>query len=117
MLIQLNTDNHVDGSDQVVRQVETDLQRSLERFTTHITRIEVHFQDANAEKSGSGDKRCMLEARLRGRDPVAVSNTASTLTAAFNGARDKLVTVLDRRLGKARPPKGIDPFDNPGLSL
>jgi ribosome-associated translation inhibitor RaiA len=117
MLIQLNTDNRVEGSDTVVRQSETDLQHSLARFASHITRVEVHFQDANADKSGSDDKRCMLEARLRGQEPVAVSNTASTLTAAFNVARDKLITVLDRRLARLRPPKGIDPFENPGLSL
>jgi ribosome-associated translation inhibitor RaiA len=117
MLIQLNTDNHVEGSDQVVRQAESDLQRSLARFAKQITRVEVHFQDANAEKSGSSDKRCMIEARVSGQDPLAVSNTAATLTAAFNGARDKLVTLLDRRLARLRPPKGRDPFDNPKLQL
>jgi ribosome-associated translation inhibitor RaiA len=117
MLIQLNTDNHVDGRDQVLRHVEIDLPRTLERFAQHITRIEVHFQDANADKSGAGDKRCTLEARLRGQDPVAVSNSAASLGAAFAGARDKLIKLLDRRLARLRPPKGLDPFDNPELSL
>ncbi len=29
MLIQLNTDNHVDGQNEAMREVETDLLRSL----------------------------------------------------------------------------------------
>lgn len=117
MLIQLNTDKHIDAGDPFVRTVESELGHSLERFVTEITRVEIYFQDTNAEKAGSRDKRCLLEARLRGRDPIAVSNTAATLTAAFHGARDKLLTVLDRQNARLRPPKGIDPFDNPELRL
>jgi ribosome-associated translation inhibitor RaiA len=117
MLIQLNTDNHVDGRDQVLRDVETDLERSLQRFASRITRVEVHFQDTNADKSGSADKRCALEARVAGQDPIAVSHSAATLIAAFNGARDKLVRLLDRRLERLQPQRGRDPFDNPEISL
>jgi ribosome-associated translation inhibitor RaiA len=117
MLIQLNTDHHVDASDPFVRTVETDLEQSLSRFTSEITRIEVHFRDANADKGGSGDKRCLLEARLRGRDPIAVSNTAATLTDAYHGARDKLARMLDRQIARLRPTRGHDPFDNPELHL
>lgn len=115
MLIQLNTDNHVDGRDETMRQVETELERSLARFASQITRVEVHFQDANADKSGAADKRCMLEARVSGSDPIAVTNTGESLTTAFHGARDKLVRVLDRRLAKLRHPKGLDPFDRPNI--
>ena len=113
MLIQLNTDNHVNGRDEAMREVETDLQRTLGRFSDQITRVEVHFRDANAEKSGASDKECTLEARVSGQDPTAVTHSAATLTAAFHGARDKLVRVLDKRLSKLRRPKGIDPYDRP----
>lgn len=115
MLIQLNTDNHVDGRDEAMREVESDLLRSLARFSSQITRIEVHFRDANAVKSGASDKKCTLEARLSGQDPMAVTHAAPTLSAAFHGARDKLVRVLDKRLAKLRPPKGIDPYDRPAV--
>ena len=37
-----------------------------ERFSAHITRVEVHLGDENAGKRGSDDKRCMMEARLEG---------------------------------------------------
>lgn len=117
MLIQLNSDNRVDASDPAVRQTASDLERSLQRFASEITRVEVHFQDANADKTGADDKRCAIEVRVRGQDPMAVTNTAATLTAAFNGARDKLLSMLDRRLGRLREPVRRDPFDRPDLSL
>jgi hypothetical protein len=63
MLIQMNTDNHVDGRDEAMHQFGAELEHSL--------------------------------------------------SAAFPGARDKLVRVLDRRMAKLRPPKGLDPFDRP----
>jgi hypothetical protein len=104
MLIQLKTDNHIDGRDPVVRQVATDLEQSLARFAAEITRLEVHFHDANAHKAGDRDKRCLLEARLRGHDPLAVSHSAATLTVAYQGARDKLVKLLARHDEKHRDP-------------
>ena len=94
MLIQLNTDNHVDGRHEAMREVETDLERTLARFSSQITRIEVHFRDTNADKSGASDKECTLEARVSGQDPTAVTHAAPTLSAAFHGARDKLVEAL-----------------------
>lgn len=117
MLIQLNTDNHVDANDPVVRHTESDLERTLQRFASEITRIEVHFQDENAAKAGDLDKRCLLEARIRGHEPMAVSNKAATLTAAYTGARDKLTRALDNKFAKLREPVRRDPFDNPDLPL
>ncbi len=33
--------------------------------------MEVHRSDENGSKSGQNDKRCVTEARLEGRQPVA----------------------------------------------
>ncbi len=113
MLIQLNTDKNVTAGPEFATEVEEELRRSLDRFASHITRIEVHFQDENAEKGGANDKRCMLEARMRGVEPLAVTNTADSLKGALVGARDKLARVLERKISKNRPPKGLDPYDQP----
>lgn len=115
MLIQLNTANHVDGWDEAMREVETDLLRTLDRFSSQLTRSEVHFRDTSAGKAGASDKECTLEARVSGQDPTAVTHAAATLSAAFYGARDKLVRVLDKRVAKRRPPKGIDSYERPAL--
>jgi ribosome-associated translation inhibitor RaiA len=112
MLVQVNTDNHVTGDDELASRVSADLERTLQRFVKQITRIEVHLNDANADKSGPNDKRCVLEARIAGRDPIAATHDAPTINEAVKGATDKLARVLDRTIAKLRHPKGRDPYQN-----
>ena len=102
MHIQVNTDNTIAGREDVVRFVEGVIASKLNAVSGPITRIEVHLQDQNAEKSGPDDKRCMIEARLEGRQPVSATNTADNLQSAITGAVDKMRNILDRELGKAR---------------
>jgi len=111
MIIQLNTDNHIAGDERLAASVSEQLERSLARFSGQITRVEVHFQDLNGERGGANDKRCMLEARLAGHEPVVVTNTADTINGALVGARDKLARLLEKHASRQRPPKGRDPFD------
>jgi hypothetical protein len=42
----------------------------------------------------------MLEARLQGRQPVASTAHAATLTQAVQAASDKLVSLLETELGR-----------------
>jgi len=67
---------------------------------TYITRVEVHLSDENAGKAGSHDKRCMIEARLEGHQPIAVTDEAETLGQAIGGAAEKLKHSLDHTLGR-----------------
>lgn len=61
----------------------------------------MHLSDEDsASKSGVADKRCLLEARLAGRDPVSVSDIALTVEQAANGAAKKMVSLLESELGK-----------------
>ena len=112
MIIQLNTDNHIDGHAELSETVTTQLEQSLARFADRITRVEVHFHDENGDRGGPADKTCVLEARLSGEDPVAVRHSAAAIPAALHGARDKMVHLLTKHYGKKRPPKGRDPFDS-----
>jgi ribosome-associated translation inhibitor RaiA len=100
MKIQLNTDAHIAGTESLSAQVTATVEQALERFDGHITRVEVHLSDENGAKSGQKDKRCMLEARLEGRQPVAVTEHAATLEQAVNGAAQKLAHLLDNTLGR-----------------
>lgn len=108
MLIQINADHLLQAHQDTAPELEAQLQHALARFATQVTRVEVYFQDTNAEKSGPADKRCTLEARVRGFEPIAVSHEAATISTAFGGARDKLLRALDRRLGRLRHPKVHD---------
>jgi hypothetical protein len=111
MQIQVNTVKNIDTTPEWLASIEEQLASSLARFRDGITRLEVHLRDANGDKSGAVDKECMLEARLAGHDPVAVTHRADRFERAVSGARDKLVRLLSRQVARQRPPKGQDPFE------
>jgi len=104
--IQVNTDDHIKGSDRLTEAVEAQLQRSLARFKRQMTRIEVFLSDDNGRKSGPGDKRCSIEARPRGRAPVAATHTGTTIEEAVGGAASKLTRLLDTEFGRLSDHKG-----------
>lgn len=100
MQIQLNTDNNLVGSEDLAAQLEADVRAALERFSERITRVEVHLTDLNSGEKGGTDKRCMMEARIAGRQPMSVSHEAATVDLAIDGAAGKLGHALDTVFGK-----------------
>lgn len=100
MKIQVNTDHNTPGSESLNNFVDTVLQSELDHFSEHITRLEVHISDENAGKSGDKDKRCMIEARIEHRQPVAVTAHAAGYEEAISIASDKLKSSLDTVFGK-----------------
>ena len=101
MHIQINTDKNISGHEAMTQSVKEILDHVLARFAGQITRLEVHLSDENsASKSGIIDKRCLLEARLAGREPVSVSDLALTIEQAVTGAAHKMVSLLESELGK-----------------
>jgi len=115
MLVRVTTDNHIRGGEELTREVETSLDAALRRFAPQVTRVEVHLSDVNGHKGGDADKKCTLEARLAGLQPVAATANAGTVEQAMNGALDKLVSLLDHKLGRLHEKKGHSAFgDEPG---
>ncbi len=102
MLIQINTDNHIEGRERMEAYFRSVLEENLQRFEDQVTRLEVHLGDENSEKFGTDDKRCMIEARLAGKQPVAVINHSDTIEKAFNGAIDKIKKVLATTFDKMK---------------
>ncbi len=100
MKIQINTDNNIVGSEEFAALAEATVESTLGHLAEHITRVEVHLSDENSEKGGSHDKRCMMEARLEGHQPVAVSDEAESIDQAIDGAAEKLKRSLDHTLGR-----------------
>jgi ribosome-associated translation inhibitor RaiA len=101
MDIQFNTDSSVMGTENVAERVEAQLRQRLGRFSERLTRLEVHVGDENARKGGGNDKRCTIEARPKGGDPVTVTAHAGDVDLAAREAGSKMATLLDRRFGKA----------------
>jgi ribosome-associated translation inhibitor RaiA len=107
MQIQVNNDNYVEGGEELTRQVEGVVEGALRRFSDRITRVEVHLTDENgSQEFGDSDKRCVMEARLAGLQPITVIAEGSSLEQALDGAADKLEKTLKRTLGRLDDPTG-----------
>lgn len=106
MKIQVHTDNTIEGSVGLTQHVESVVSDTLGRFAGQITRVEVHLRDVNGPRVAGDDKRCLMEARLAGRQPTVVTHDAPTLNTAIDGAVEKLERSLDRLLDKLSQRKG-----------
>lgn len=100
MLLDINYRN-LHKSEALNTHVEDRLRTALTPFNGRITRVEVYLADENTpERHTPDDKRCLLEARPAGMDPIAVEEHADDIYAAVTGATHKLRRALDRRLRK-----------------
>ena len=101
MEIQVRTDHSIEGHQALAAQVSGVVENALSRFSDHVTHVEVHLSDENsAKKGGNDDMRCIMEARIEGRRPLAVTHQAATLDQAVDGAADKLTSLIQSTLGK-----------------
>jgi len=100
MTIQINTDKTLTGEKRSSDFFTSQITEALQRFESHITRIEVHLKDENGKKDGFNNISCLLEARLEGRQPIAINNQADTIDLAVTGAIDKIKTAIETILGR-----------------
>lgn len=102
MQVQVNTDNNITGSEALAGQVNGAVENALGHLSDHITRVEVHLSDENGGKSGVDDIRCLMEARLEGLQPISVSDQASSVGQAVDGAAGKLGRMIASTLDRQR---------------
>jgi ribosome-associated translation inhibitor RaiA len=102
MKIQFNTDKTINGEERNQEFFTSQIADELYRFQSRITRIEVHISDENGKKEGTNDILCLLEARVEGKKPIAVSDQSNTVELAVSGAIDKLKNVLETLLGRLK---------------
>ena len=100
MQIVINTDKTIERHQGLDEHVETVVGAAVQRFKEHITRVEVHLSDDNSQKSSDGGNRCLLEARITGYQPIAVSDHSVHLHQAITGAAEKLKRAIDSALGR-----------------
>mgnify|MGYP001351154559 FL=1 len=106
MQVQVHTDNKIQGGESLAHWIQEEATARLGRFRDAITRVEVFLSDVDAGKSGANDKRCRLEARPAGRQPLTVTADADKLADAFTGAVEKLARALDNDLGRVKDRNG-----------
>lgn len=101
MQIHMNTDRNIEGHEALATLLSGVVDRALSRFSDHITRVEVHLSDENSDKKGGHDHmRCVMEARLEGRQPIAVTHEDATVDLAVAGAAGKLTRLIESTIGK-----------------
>lgn len=106
MQFQFNSDNQISGEADLASRLETLVRTRLDRVLDRLTRIEVHVGDDNGPRGGADDKRCTIEIRPMGMQPITASDRASTVEAAASSAADKVLSAFDRQSGKRTNRKG-----------
>ncbi|MDO9320804.1 MAG: HPF/RaiA family ribosome-associated protein [Pseudomonas sp.] len=110
MQIQVHSDNHIEGSARLTEWVSESVTSKLDRFEEDLTRVIVHLSDENGIKAGSHDKRCQIEARPKGQQPISVTHKAELLEFAVDGAIEKLNHALSHQFGKMRNKRAQAPL-------
>jgi ribosome-associated translation inhibitor RaiA len=100
MIVQFNTDKKVAGDNNQQQYFTSLIEEKLDRFESNISRIEVHVSDKKGKKEGPTDIHCVMETRMEGRDPIAVSCDANNVHNAVAGAIDKTKAAMETILGK-----------------
>ncbi|MBS0392014.1 MAG: HPF/RaiA family ribosome-associated protein [Comamonadaceae bacterium] len=106
MQVQVHTNDHIQGGESLIQWTQEEVATKLTRFREHVTRVEVFLSDVDAGKSGVADKRCVIEARPAGRQPVAATAEAAKVAEAVAGALDKLVRSLGDDITRAKDRQG-----------
>lgn len=98
----INSDNNVEVNADFKNHFIEDLKYYLRRFENYVTRFEVFFSDESSNKETVNDHKCVIEARVKGRNPEKVSSNGNTPKEAFDGAIAKIKSVLDRVVNQNR---------------
>ena len=82
------------------------LGKKLGKFSPHIERVTVRFEDVNGPKGGV-DIECRIKVVLSGLPSLVVTEVAETVPVAFNKAADRSVRVVRKALESSgtRTPK------------
>ncbi len=96
MIVQVNTDNHIEGGERLNNYVTNTVTAEFDRFSENIRRIEVYFADENAAKQGTNDKRCTIELHVAKQEPIAATAYGDNIELALGGAMDKMSASLSK---------------------
>jgi hypothetical protein len=96
MDIQVRTDHHVRGKDELISFVMYEVLAGLGPCAHRVTTAHVHLSLENAAATEPKALRCLLEVRPSGHAPLAVMHRATTKDDAVRGAVSDMRGVLER---------------------
>ena len=102
MKVRIDHDDHIRSSQERSEEIEHLVQGQLARFGELITSVQVHLSDENGPRVTHGDRRCLMEARLAGREPIVVSYRGDSLWQAVSGAASRLERAIDQSRDRRR---------------
>ena len=101
MQVQVHADHAIRGA-AFTSQIEGIVESALNHHAERITRVDVHLADENGKRQVHEDKRCSVEARIGGHQPLAVTCHGESLEAAVGGALDKISRLIDNTVERLR---------------
>jgi len=90
MQIQINHSPSLQSSEALAAHINDRIEHAMRHHAQRFSRIEVHLHDDNAGKHGEKPKRCVMEARPEGFDPITVEESSDDLYKAISETAKKL---------------------------
>jgi hypothetical protein len=102
MKVLVNSDNQIKVDEEIIKLAQAEVDRALSRFEVRLTRVELYLSDLNGPKEGSHlqDKRCIVEARPAGSQPVSTTADETTVAEAIAQAVNKMKRLLETSAGR-----------------
>lgn len=100
MQVQVSTDRNIIGDLAATDLITGLVDAALSRVRDRITRVEIHLSDENSDLRGGADVRCLIEARMQRRRPVAVTHQAASVDQAVSGAAGKLARLIESTIDR-----------------
>ena len=100
MKIQVNSEKTIAVDAGLIRFVEGEVRRLLDRFAIRLTRVEIHLSDVDNTNRGQPDKRCLIEVRPTGARPLSASAQATKMAYAVSHALGKIQRSLTTFFGR-----------------
>ncbi|WP_343344892.1 HPF/RaiA family ribosome-associated protein [Sphingomicrobium sp. XHP0239] len=95
MDFQFNTDNNIDGTQEVADSIEAGLRSTLSRHVDQLTRLIVHVREETDDRYTA-----TVEARIEGQQPQAVTADGGSVEGVVMEAGDKMQRLLTSHFGK-----------------
>ena len=95
MDFQFNTDNNIDGTQDLADSIEAGLRSTLSRHADQLTRLIIHVREETADRYTA-----TLEARIEGQQPQAVTADGGSVEGVAMEAGEKMQRLLESHFGK-----------------
>lgn len=92
--------NNIPENEEMRESLKSSIANAFDRFSKRLTRIEVRISDENGDKNSADDKKCVLEVRPRGMQPIVVTSHGDTVENAVDEAIDKMKASLNTEMGR-----------------